>query len=173
LRRQQRRAGQRGRTARRDAAAPLAQHDAAERGRRDQTEAELVVAVEHEGCDEADHDPAHGAADRQQQVEARELLHRRAQPRRLAVQRHAQHEQRAEVERHRGLHLGADGMHQPEAGEQQRRAGQRQPQTAPVPAVALEAQDEAREVHRQRQDPQERDRRDVLRDVVRHCQQQP
>ena len=42
---------------------------------------------------------------------------------------------------------------------------------APVPARALEAEDEGEEVDRERNHPQQRDRGDVLREVVRHREQ--
>ena len=54
----------------------------------------------------------------------------------------------------------------------ERRGGHRQEDVAPVPARAVEAEDERQQVERQRHDPQQRHRRDVLRDVVRHREQQ-
>ena len=44
--------------------------------------------------------------------------------------------------------------------------GQRHEQPAPIPASAVEAEDEGQQVQRERQDPQERDRGHVLREVV-------
>ena len=43
---------------------------------------------------------------------------------------------------------------------------------APIPARAVEAKDEAQEVNRQRRDPEEWDRRNVLANVIRHRKQQ-
>ena len=52
-------------------------------------------------------------------------------------------------------------------------AGQRrEDELALVPAGAVEAEDERQQVQRQRHDPQQRHRRDVLRDVVGHGEQQ-
>ena len=71
----------------------------------------------------------------------------------------------AELVREPGVGLGP--RHHAE-----RRRDHRQEDVALVPAGAVEAQDEREEVERQRDDPQERHRRDVLRDVVRDRQQQ-
>ena len=54
----------------------------------------------------------------------------------------------------------------------QRHGEQRQPEAPPVPARAVEADDEAQQVEAQRQDPEERDHRDVLAKRVRRRQQQ-
>ena len=54
----------------------------------------------------------------------------------------------------------------------ERRRQHREEDVAPVPALAVEAEDERQEIDRERHDPQERHRGDVLRDVVRHREQQ-
>ena len=48
----------------------------------------------------------------------------------------------------------------------------REKDLAPIPALAVEAEDEREQIDRERHDPEQRHGRDVLRDVVRHGEEQ-
>jgi len=143
---------------------PRAQH---ERG------AQFEIGRQHERRGDADHDRPERAAERDRQVEPREPARRGLQARELAVAEHAREEQpRAEDAELDRQFVREPGVGQRPRHHAQRGGGRRQEEVAPVPAGAVEAQDEREEVERERHDPQERDRRDVLRDVVRDRQQQ-
>ena len=123
---------------------------------------------------EADQRPAGRTAQREHQVEPRQVGGCRPQARRLAVQAEAQQEQPDQVDRQPRAHARADAaVLQPVRAQRQHRGCERQDHGTPVPAIALETQDEGQQVHRQRQHPEEGHRRHVLRDVVGHGQQQP
>ena len=134
---------------------------------------ELEVGRQHQRRDDADQHRADGAAQRDHQVEARQVARRGLEARELAVAEHAGEEQPGaehadlDLELVRELGVGERPRHHAE-----RRGEHRQEDVAPVPAGGVEAEDEREQVERERHDPQQRHRRDVLRDVVRHREQQ-
>ena len=96
-----------------------------------------------------------------------------AQAEDLAVAHHAGHEERAEIERRerRDIGVGFGGVeileHQSEQDGEER-----QPEAAVIPARAVEADDEGKQVEAERQDPQERHHGDVLTELVGDREQQ-
>ena len=67
----------------------------------------------------------------------------------------------------RELRVGERPGHHAQSRREHREKG-----VAPVPALAVEAEDEREEIDRERRDPQQRHGGDVLRDVVGHREQQ-
>ena len=124
------------------------------------------LAVKHERRDDAHGDRAERAAERDHEVEARQVARRGLERHELAVAEHAREEEsgaeHAELQRQlvRQLRVGERPGH-----DAQCRGEHRQEELAPIPAPAVEAEDEAHEIERQRHDPEQRDGRDVLRDV--------
>ncbi len=117
--------------------------------------------------------PPRGAADRDRQVEARQVLGRGPQRGQLAVAEHAGGEQARAVQRdgiadvHHAQVLRQVVGHCAEQHEQGRqRPGTRVPAALPAAAANVEDEDEGQQVEHQRQDPDERHRSDVLRDMA-------
>ena len=114
---------------------------------------ELEIRRQHERRDQADQRRADGAAERDHQVEARQVARRGLQPRELAVAEHAGEEKPGAEHADLQLEPVRRGCGRPACmpitpsaaatigGEE----------LAPVPAAAVEAEDEGQEVDRQRQ----------------------
>ena len=135
--------------------------------------AELVVAAERERRHHGHQQPAERAAGGHREIERRQPARRRPQPVQLAVAEEAAEEQArqedAELQRQVELEIVLD-QQPPHRPDPQQQHG---PEPfAPVPALALEGDDEAREVEGQRREPEQRHRGDVLRQVVGHREQQ-
>ena len=84
-------------------------------------------------------------------------------------------EEQPRQEHRRAAAAGRTGSRRRRAASPWRRAtpaARDQSHSRPVPALALEGDDEAREVERERREPQQRHRGDVLRQVVGHREQQ-
>ena len=94
----------------------------AEQRQHHQAHAQFVVGRQQDGGDQADRDAAQGAAQRQHQVEARQVPGRGPAARHLAVQHHAPEEQAAHIQRQRGLQALAETRLQPVGGQRQQHA---------------------------------------------------
>ncbi len=137
------------------------------------TRGELEIGGQHERGNDSDEHRAQRAAQREHQVEACDVAWRRFQAGELAVAEHAGEEQaRAE-----DAELQGEVMLEVLVGEREGHAAERRREhhaheSGPVPAGGIETQDEAEQVDRKRDDPEQWDGRDVLRDVVGHGEQQ-
>ena len=133
---------------------------------------EFVVVVENERGQHGDADAAQRAAEREVQVEIREMPHCRAQAVGLAVANHARREQRDAVATDLARHavvttVGKVIPHQHARDDEQRRE-----HAARIPARVIETDDEAQQVERERQNPQERNHRDVDAEFARRRHEQ-
>ena len=140
--------------------------------RHHQADAEFVVGVEKLRRDKADNHAAQRAAQRHHQKESCEMLGRGLHRRQFAVEEHAHHEQARGEQRYRDLELhdAAFFVHVPSHCTHHHDQWPDKVQ-ALVPVAPLEAQDEGDEVQRQRQQPQEGHRGNVVCDEVGHRQQ--
>ncbi|TLD45373.1 MAG: hypothetical protein FAZ92_02369 [Accumulibacter sp.] len=140
-------------------------------GAEEEADRQLEVGVEQRRREQADETAAERAADRQHQVEQRQVAHRWPPPHQLAMTDHAEDEEREakEADQHRYRHADF-GENLVERDERDR---QRDQETAAmIVAWRIEAENEAQQVDAQRHHPQERHRRDVLRQVTGQRQQE-
>ncbi len=149
-----------------------------ERAADDHRQRQLDMDAEDMRRDQADEQAARGTANRDHEVEARQVARRGAHRRELAVAEHASGEEARAVERDRIADVPHPEVvvervgHAGEEREEQRQAPQaRVPAAAAAAAADVEDQDEGEQVDHERRQPQERNRRDVLRDVARHREQ--
>ena len=137
-----------------------------------QAAGQFPVIVEQHRCGDAREQAAERTAERHRQVEAREMRRRRARPGEFAVAEHADDEKRrAEHRDHcRDRQVAKRRVEVP---RQCRRddQDQRPEKQAPIPEAAVETQHEGQQIECQRDDPQQRHRGHVLRDVSRHGEQ--
>ena len=149
--------------------AHLRRADKKQRRARHQRDLDLEVAGENvRGCD-THQQCAERAAHRDHQVEIRQVARTGLEQIELPVTEHAAHEQACREDRRRRpqRERAAEPRH-----HGQRHDERREKQRPVVPARVIEAQDESDQVDRQRHHPQERDRGDVLRQVVGDGKQQ-
>ena len=151
----------------------LAEDEEHQRRRQEEREVQFEIVGQDERRDEADEDPAGGAAGGEREVEAGELPRAGTQAVDLAVADHAGDEHRAEVERGERRDVGV-GLRLIEVPEDHAQQGgqQRQPDAAVVPARAVEADDEREQVEAQRQHPEEGHDGDILTELVGDGQEQ-
>ncbi len=139
----------------------------------DEPARELEVRGQHQRRDDSDQRRAERATQRDHQVEPCQVHWCRLQSDQLAVAEHAGQKQPAaedsdlEGKLVRQLRVGERPCHDAEAGREHR-----EKRVAPVPALAVEAEDEREQVDRERRDPEQWHGGDVLRDVVGHREQQ-
>ncbi|EXI92244.1 MAG: hypothetical protein AW12_00731 [Candidatus Accumulibacter sp. BA-94] len=140
-------------------------------GAEEKPDRQLEVGVEQRRREQTDQAAAERAADRQHQVEQRQVTHRRSPPHQLAVTDHAEDEEgtaeQADQQRHRHADFG-ENLVEGDEGDRQRD----QETAAMIVARRIEAENEAQQVDAQRQHPEERHRRDVLRQVTGQRQEQ-
>src|SRR5262249_9057352 len=132
----------------------------------------LPEVSQYDGGDQGNQDAAQGAACGDQQVEQRGESRRRLRANQLSVADHATDPQRGRVDRELGpqarLIVGEQQVVDGRGGGQQE-----EPENlAAVPALVVEANDERDEVQRQRENPQEGDRRNLLAQPIGGGQQQ-
>jgi hypothetical protein len=142
-----------------------------EEGHRDHRQAELVVAVERERRDHRHQQAAERAAASHRQVERRQVARGWPQAIQLAVAEQAGDEESREedAELHQQVELVVGVHEQPRHAHEPHQA--EAPEDLRAVKAPLEGEDEGDEVERERRKPQQRDRRDVLREVVGHRQQ--
>ena len=145
----------------------LTKHEEHERGGQEQREVQFEVIGEDEGRDQRDEQSAGGPARGEREVEAGQTARAGTQAVDFAVADHAGDEQRAEIERgERGdVGVGFRLIEVPEHHAQQD-GEQREPEGPMIPARAVEADDERKQIEAQRQDPEERHYGDVLAELV-------
>jgi len=139
-----------------------------EKGKKDQRDPELEIAGQRQRREDGDEHSAERAAERDHQVIAREVQRVGLEPRQLAMAEHAGDEQADQVQRHRDVEFERGHV---ERHRRQQRDQYHDEQRPHVPARVIEREDEAAEVEREGQHPQERYARNVLRDVVGDRQQ--
>ncbi len=132
----------------------------------------LENAVEQQRCGERVEQAAEHAAERQPEVELRQVRCFRPILRKLGVAVQRQHCKRSEVQRDDGRERTLHARHHEERerhdGERQRTPRER----ADSRRAAAEGEHERDEIQRERHDPQERHRADVGGDVTRHREHQ-
>jgi hypothetical protein len=143
-----------------------------QRRQRDQAPAQLVVGVEHQRRHHRDQQAADGPARGHGQVERGQVARRRTRAVELAMAEHAGDEQAREE--HGDLDPRSNWKRestssQPMPHSQASSTAQKISTRYRRP---FEGDDERQQVERERRQPEQRDRRDVLRHVVGHCQQQ-
>ena len=146
------------------------QHDHRQQRAEEQPDRQFEVGRERRRRDEADKEAAQRSAQREHQVEQRQVARMRLPPHQLAVADHAEDEQRGGDQRDHPRHGQAVVEDAVDAEEGDGQGGEEQ--RAHVVARRIEAEDEAEQVEGQRQHPQEGHRRHVLRQVAGHRQQQ-
>ena len=129
----------------------------------EQRDAELEVAGQDERRHDRDQHRAERAAERDHQVEAREMRRIGLCARELAVAEHAGEKEADEIERRGDAQV--ERWHVVRHGRQQheQRGDEERPH---IPARMVEGENESDQIKRERQHPEERHARDVLRDVV-------
>ena len=134
---------------------------------RDKCDAELKVAREHERRHDCHEHRAERAAERDHEIEP-QVRRIRLHAREFAVAHHASDEEPDEVKRRGAVQVERWNGESHQRHERHQRADENGPD---IPARVVEGQDEADEIEGERQNPQERHARDVLRHVVRDCEQ--
>ena len=137
----------------------------------DEADAELVVPGEDERRGHRHQHAAERAAARDDEVEGGQPFRRRPQPVELPVAEEAAEEQprQEDAELHRQVELEVVVDDQPSHGCDPHEKHRPQP-FRPVPALAVEGEDEARKVERKRRKPQRH--KATLGQVIRHREQQ-
>ena len=132
----------------------------------DDGERELPEVGEDGGGDDASEDATRGAADGDEQIKAGEAARLGLEAHELAVADHAGEEEGAEVGGELEHHGDVDALAQDGDGASAGEQEQRDPQGALVGALVFEAEDEAQEIEREREHPQEGDDGDLERDLA-------
>ncbi len=160
------------------AAGPLRQRPAphpreeSQDARRAQCDQVLGVFGKNSRRDDGHQDTAQRPARRYGQIERRQMTRHGPRARQFAMAHHAGDEQRRQIHGHLFPHRDRDAHAHHRARDRRHHAGQHREHAPTIPAVALERQDERQQVERQRCNPQERDHRDFLRDLIGGPQQQ-
>ena len=150
-------------------------HEHGERGQQHECERQFEVSREDARRHEPDEQAPQRAAERDRQIELRQVPRGRLAMRQLAIAEQRRKEQPNRVQRHRDRHIKHTARgRQPGGHADDQHQRDEQPPVLLVPtaaASALEGDHERQQVQRKRQHPQERDRRDVLCDVARAGEQ--
>ena len=139
-----------------------------QRCRETQPRGELIVSGQHRRRDHADDNRAERAARRDVEVERRQLVRRRPATIELGVEKDADEEERSAKHRRRSKNRRVQNSRVQEiACRPESDHGEREHEPLRTPTLAAERDDEAQQIRDERRNPQQRNRRDVLADVIR------
>jgi hypothetical protein len=147
------------------------QQDEREQPDGDEAQREFVVVVQQERRYDADEQPADGSAGGDAEVERGQTAGGGPHPHQFAVADHADCGERREIDGEQRCDGHGNSALPGEHRCKRRHGAQRHPEAAPIPAIAVESEDEAEQVDDHRRDPEQRRRKDVLTEMVGNRQE--